>query len=266
MNWTEIPSGKLHAAEQRLRVAFGEKADVIVERINADPFFVRQIADYIMVSAGIKEKSTEGLNLQWLNVREIMAKNFFGVEEAIKYLGISPTPQQLANLSEIPFAKTTLKELKNSHILVAVFPVSIFEIQAKTEANIEQKLFAKPLDSAWYKKEPFVKEQGEASWQLVSKTSVADSILKNWQEQQLLLSENDKVPTAQILVYTAIGYFLATGERLFEHTYVRTSSLGSDNTRVIVGCFNSEGIGIGHCWDEDRFQGLAITSSKRSSQ
>ncbi len=41
--------------------------------------------------------------------REIMGKNFFGIDEAIKHFGINPTPQQLAALSEIPFSKAELR-------------------------------------------------------------------------------------------------------------------------------------------------------------
>lgn len=47
MKWTEIPSGELHAAEQRLRVAWGDKAGEIVKRINTDPGFVNLIATQV---------------------------------------------------------------------------------------------------------------------------------------------------------------------------------------------------------------------------
>ena len=69
--------------------------------------------------------------------REIMGKNFFGVEEAIKHFGVNPTRQQLAALSEIPFSEAVLEQSKDTHILVAVFPLSILEIRGK----VERKLF-----------------------------------------------------------------------------------------------------------------------------
>lgn len=53
------------------------------------------------------------------HVREIMGKNFFGVEKAIKHFGVNPTRLQLAALSEIPFSETVLEQLKDFHILVA---------------------------------------------------------------------------------------------------------------------------------------------------
>jgi len=46
MRWTEIPAGDLHAAEQRMRVALGENASAVVERINNDPLFLGRIAGF----------------------------------------------------------------------------------------------------------------------------------------------------------------------------------------------------------------------------
>ncbi len=62
------------------------------------------------------------------------------------------------------------------------------------------------------------------------------------------------------MVYTIIGHFLATGERLFENVYVRCSDVGSGGSRVDVGHFDSEGLDVfrgysdGHCHD---FLGLS---------
>jgi hypothetical protein len=60
--------------------------------------------------------------------QEIMSKNFFGIEEAIKHFGVSPTRQQLDALSEIPFSEAVLEQSKDTHILAAVFTLSILEI------------------------------------------------------------------------------------------------------------------------------------------
>ena len=46
------------------------------------------------------------------------------------------------------------------------------------------------------------------------------------------------------MVYTIIGHYLATGERLFEHIYVRTSSVDSGGRRVGVGRFDSRGLDV----------------------
>ena len=188
--------------------------------------------------------------------REIMGKNLFGVEEVIKHFGVNPTRQKLATLSEIPFSEAVLEQSKDTHVLVAVFPLSVLDIRGK----MDSKLF---YDQWWYNKESFTRERGEVSWQLVRKTPVPDSTSKNWEEQQSLIGKDDEVPTTQVMVYTIIGHYLITGERLFEHIYVRTSSVDSDGGRVIVGGFVSEGLSIGRDWLDNRSHDLGVSSARK---
>jgi len=190
--------------------------------------------------------------------REIMGKNFFGVEEAIKHFGVNPPRQQLAALSEIPFSEAVLEQSKDTHVLVAVFPLSILEICGK----VERKLFCSHED-AWYNKQSFAKERGEVTWQLVHKTSVNNSTSKNWQEQQSLIAKDDEVPSAQVMVYTIIGHYLTTGERLFETVYVRTSGVDSGGFRVGVGLFGSGGLGVFSDWDASRDGYLGVSSARK---
>jgi hypothetical protein len=177
--------------------------------------------------------------------REIMGKNFFGVVEAIKHFGVNPSKQQLAYLAEVPFTEEQLSSCKDTHVLVAVFPMSILDIRGK----VERKLFCSH-DDAWYNKQAFAKDKGEVGWQLVHKVPVADSTNKTWNEQQALLSKDEETPKAQVMVYTIVGHFLATDERLFENIYVRCSDLDSDGDRVYVGSFAAKGLNV-DSWDGD---------------
>ena len=189
--------------------------------------------------------------------REIMGRSFFGVEEAIKHFGVNPTRQQLVALSEVPFSEAVLEQLKDTHVLVAVFPLSILEIRGKVQ---DKGLF---YNQDWYNKQFFAKERGEVIWQLVRKTPVDNSNSKNWQEQQALIAKEDEVPTAQVMVYTITGHYLATGERLFEHIYVRTSSVGSGGYRVIVGVFDSVGLAVSNDWADGRHGVLGVSSARK---
>jgi len=190
------------------------------------------------------------------NAREIMGKNMFGVEEAILHFGVNPTRQQTFALSETPFSEAVLEQSKDTHVLVAVFPFSVLEIRGK----VESKLF---YDQSWYNKESFAKERGEVTWQLVRKTEVANSTSKKWREQQALLAKNEETPTARVMVYTIIGHFLATGERLFEHIYVRTSSVVSGADRVCVRSFISGDLYLYYCWAGYRCGGLGVSSTRK---
>ena len=188
--------------------------------------------------------------------REIVGKNFFGVEEAIEYFGVNPTKQQLAVLAEIPFSEAVLQECKDTHVLVAVFPLSILEIRGK----MTSKLF---YDQSWYNKESFAKDCGDVNWQLVRKTPVSDSTSKSWDEQQALLAKDEETPTARIVVYTTIGLFLATGERLFEQIYVRCLDIVSDGCRVDVGGFGSSGLDVGRYSGGYRYDSVGLAVSRK---
>lgn len=189
--------------------------------------------------------------------REIMGKNFFGVEEAIQYLGENPSKAQLSVLAEVPLTEEVLESRKDTHILVAVFPMSILDIRGEVK---DQSLF---YQQDWYNKKAFAKTGGVTEWQLVRKSPVGNSMSKTWDEQQALLAEDEEIPPARVMVYTIIGHFLATGERLFENTYVRCSDLDSDGRRVNVGDFAQGGLFIvsSYGWSDSRGDSLGLASS-----
>jgi len=191
--------------------------------------------------------------------REIMGRNFFGIEEAIKHFGVNPSRAQTATLSEVPFTEETLESCKDTHILVAVFPMSILDIRGK----VERKLFYSHEDS-WYNKEAFAKDRGEIGWSLVRKTPVPDSTSKTWGEQQALLDKSEETPSAQVMVYTIIGHYLATGERLFENVYVRTSSVDSGGSRVYISDFGQSGLHVYYWWDDGRDGSVGVSSARKS--
>jgi len=187
---------------------------------------------------------------------KIMGKNYFSDWDAVKHFGIKYSLCQMAALAKIPFSEATLNELKDTHILVAVFPLSILEIRSKVACD----LFYKHED-AWYNEESFAKERGETGWQLVRKTPAPNSFSKNWDDQQALLGKDDKTPTVRSMVYTTIGHYLATGERLFEHIYVRTSSVDSVCYRVRIGDFDSGGLVV--CDDRGGYCDLGVSSARK---
>ncbi|MBU2633570.1 hypothetical protein KJ751_03670 [Patescibacteria group bacterium] len=182
----------------------------------------------------------------------------FGVQEAIQHFGVKPTKSQLAMLSVIPFSEQKLREVKDTHILVAVLPLSILDIKGKVDCSL---FWSK--EDAWYHSEKFAKDKGQAGWHLVRKTIVPNSTSKNWNEQQALLTDNEETPIARIMVYTIIGHYLNTGERLFENIYARCSNLDSDGSRVNVGSFDSGGLTVYSFRDDDRFDNIGVSSSRK---
>src|SRR3989344_72891 len=220
MNWTDTPAGPINAASQRFFVALGEDASEVATRINSDPAFLTQLA--LFAKNGGFEPSTSQKK-----AREIMGKNMFGIEDAIKHFGVNPSKAQLAAL-----------------VLVAVFPMSILDVRAKVKGELWQAFY----DRSWYYKEAFAKDRGEIGWQLIRKTPVENSTNKTWNDQQALLGKDDETPKAQVMVYTIIGHYKATNERLFEKVWVRCSDLDSDGRRVLVGFFDAEGLHVHSDW------------------
>jgi hypothetical protein len=251
--WTQVPHGDINAANQRLWRAFRNNADEVADRLNTDPEFVGKVARF-MISGGYEPSESQIL------ARVIMGRNFFGIEEAIKYFGVKATKQQLSDLGEIPFKKSVLESCKDTHILVAVFPLSILDIHGVDKNLPDQTLL---YSMNWYKKLPFAADKGIPTWQLVRKEPIPNSVWETLEGQLALLSKNEELPTAQIMVYTIIGHFLATDERLFEGIYVRCINVDSFGARVAVGDFDHRGLAITSYSDDYRGKSVGLSAAFR---
>lgn len=190
--------------------------------------------------------------------RDIMGKNYFGVEEAIKHFGVNPTKQRLAALAEILYTEGTLEEYRDTYNLVAIFPFSILDIRGK----VESKLFLSH-EKAWYNKEFFAQERGEVGWWLIRKAPVPNSILKTWDEQQALLAKNEETPKARVMVYAIISHYLATGERLFDGIHVRCPDIDSGGNRVAIENCGTFGLDICYYLNDSRSKQLGVASARK---
>ena len=188
---------------------------------------------------------------------EIMGDNFFGIAEAAEHFGINLSNEQIAALAKVPFTEEMLRSCKDTHILVAVFPISILYIR-----KLYGHFFYQPIDG-WYDFEEFARREDVIGWQLVCKTPVENSASMYWDEQQALLRDDDEVPSARVMVYTIIGHFLARREQLFENTNVRVSCVDSGDEHVDVGFFASlTKLGI-YCWHRGHYCILRLASAKK---
>lgn len=190
--------------------------------------------------------------------RSILGKNFFGVEEASRYFRIKPTEQQLAYLAEVPFSEVVLRFCKDTHILVAVFPMSILRIRAAVPDNV---IWDRP--DAYYRMQAFSKEGRKFGWRLIRKLPVSGSLGKSWSEQQMLFWGAEGTPRVQVMVYAITGHFLATGARLFEKTRVRCLDLDSHGQHVSVGDFSIAGLVIGNDWYDDAGKRTGVAAARK---
>jgi len=175
--------------------ALGRDTEAVAKRMNTDPIFVKRLAEYA------RRKNKETTSPQ--QARKIMGKNFFGLEEAKKYFGIDSAND--SNFYEIGWGEKTLRKYSKTHLLIAVHNNSIVDICKKAGR------------SELIKSDSALDENAicTAGWYLIRKEPATGSIGRPWAEYESFLSVSDEeIPSAHVLIYGMIGYFLATGQKL----------------------------------------------------
>lgn len=257
--WTQLPAEDINKVNECLWDTVGENAEAVLNRLITDSGFLAKVAQ-TMIDGGVEIlPSTEQRR-----ARSIMGKNFFGVEDAVKYFKVQPTGCQLEKLAKIPFSEEILTKYRDSHVLVAVFPLSIIDLRNVVYGVFDNSLFFR---QNWYEGHAFAEDKGDdVEWCLVRKNPIYDSFSKTWKEQLELLSEDEEVPTAKILTYTAVGYYFLTNDYIMQDIYVRSDSVDSAGDRICFGNFKNLCFGINHYWDDGGNSVLGlITSMKHSS-
>jgi hypothetical protein len=178
-----------------------------------------------------------------------MGKNFLDIPEAARSLtGRMHNIGKLFSYSHcfahVPFSEGKLEATKETHLLVAVLPLSMNLI-----CSYMPELFRSLNSGLWWRNRPCADICGKPAWWLVRKTPEPGSFGKLLVEQRQLLADDDLIPPARVMVYASVINFLTRGERMFEKTYVRCVGRDADN-RLSVGFFNRDGIAIvGHIRD-----------------
>lgn len=181
-----------------------------------DEGFVHRLLTRLFDEARTVVARTESLH----RAREIMGANFHGPDQVAEHFRVRFTEPELEKLRFMPFTTATLESCKDTHVLVAGYPLSILEVKKRAKPHF--------WNQDWYNGEAFAKKtKPELRWYLVRKQAVKDSFSKTWTEQLTLLPEGEIVPKACVMVYTIILHFLTTGERLFEKDYVRCEDVDS---------------------------------------
>ena len=197
--------------------------------------------------------------------REIMKNNFFGIADVMEQFGIRPTREQLKALADIPYSKATLEACKDTHVLVAVFPMSILQM---AENEFFRPLFNvninKQEKNLWFKKERFSWDEGTVRWYLICKNPPESSFLKNWAEQLGQFGTESDPAQIRIAVYATLGYFLKTGMRLFKEGMARCAELDMSGRRVTIGPFKDDGIRIQAWWDDSKAYFVGATSVRKT--
>jgi len=192
---------------------------------------------------------------------EIMGKNTLSIADAVKAFRISLSQPQLTALSHVPYSEKTLTECKDTHILFAVFPLSINNIREMVIREEVGQIFSPKF---WYKHEPFALNFGETVWQLIRKTPVPNTFLKTLEEHQsIFLSQDEEIPKARKMVYAIVGWYIAKEERLFENVHVRCSDKDAFGVRLSVSGLGPRGLDITNEYGNRRNKNLCLVPIRK---
>lgn len=163
------------------------------------------------------EKSAPALTL----ARKIMGSNFIGEAEVVEKLKLMPNSEVL---QVILFKESTLVECSDTHVLMPILPVSIENLWNYMKYSDNQdvaSLIEDPcsggLDSGCF-------FEGSTHWALVRKDAAPESFNKTWNEQMLLVNENEYVPSGQEFFFSIIIRSLMKNDWCFgQTTYFRVA-------------------------------------------
>jgi hypothetical protein len=162
-----------------------------------------------------------------------LISKFFGIEEATKYFGVSPTEDQLAALADLP--RYVSGAYRKS--MTAVFPLSINDLFRKVDLSLINPSSDRYCDTS------SAKVKSPASWRMLASHPVENSTGRSWEEQLAVIpaayADSDyklAVPSVRVVVYAMLGHFLTTGEWLYGGVGVRCSDIADNGEHIAVSC------------------------------
>lgn len=188
--------------------------------------------------------------------RAIMGTNFFGLEDAVKHFAVRPTKEEIAVLDIVPFSERVLEACKDSHMLAAVFPLSINDMRRVVKSGL-------CVPDRHMANQGLMRKHGAGGWRLVRKTPALGSVGKPLIHQIYgLASDHERMASVRTIVYATLGQYLARGELLFHDVFVRCRYADSGGNYPIVGCVKDGHwfVSVGFSSNQDRRDdvGLAV--------
>ena len=212
--------------------------------------------------------------------KDILGRDFLGPEAVrtmqtkLKTVGVD-VEFPIDNLPPLPYGEQDLQLAKqNGEMLVlraankrqakSEIPLTIVDFREFFRQDPDHKLDTpfytfRSNANDWYPSEGFAAKPGEIQlcWTLVKKEIMKNSTDKNWSKQEDLLKDyvsdlkrkgatNTEVRrrTAMEAIWDTMLYYANTGEQLLGDKYDWTNSLASNDNRVHVGAFASDGLHV----------------------
>jgi hypothetical protein len=182
----------------------------------------------------------------------------YTLDDVERIFGVAYTPEQRTALENIPFSEEVLSACVGTHVLFPGYQLSLLQVREKHADLFYSKT------GGWYAPQTFAKDvQVRPSWHLLRMEPMPGSFSKTWDEQCRLLLQDEEVPSAATVAFATMLHFKASGQRLFERCYVRTSDVASVGYRVVVGGFDAGGFLVNSDWDGLRYDALGVSSARK---
>jgi len=239
-------------------------------RLRAESDYAKRVAEF-MLRGGLEGSVHQKL------ARAILGKNFFGIEEWATLYGVNFTNKQLREVANFPWNEDVLntpcpfhkgKSIKETHFAFLGLdgfkgkPLTIIKWQELHSKSGQPRFYSYAQD-CWYAKEKFaINPTCRFRWYLMPLEIIPDSTEKTYQEQVAMLPAEYEVPLAIEEVTKLILYYRKNGIYLNQTNYGRCQDVTSDGSRVYVGRFDSYGLDVSYCWDDNRNYNIGLAASR----
>lgn len=221
------------------------------------------------ISLGCPEVDADGIAVQTFSdydsARLILGDDFITPKEVMEARGLTYSQEQLDHLIETLPHEDVLHSLKNDgYMLLPTSPEALSVLDVR---NINNQLFYSKTEG-WYAKSKHVFSRQDktpaGTWIAIRKDVVPNSMIKNWSEQQSLISNDEYIPNAAEFTWALTTYKEVRGVYLMGSIYARTASVDADGYHVCVGRFDADGLNVHYyCWDDNRNDVLGVASARK---
>lgn len=270
--WATTLFGKIGATLKSLQ-SHGVTLEHLA-RLRAEPKYAKRVAEYIL-----RDGVDDSVHHKFARARALIGKNFFGfgIEDWATLYGANFSQKQLRQVAEFPWGEDVLastcplcgKTVKDCHSAFLGLdrlngePLTILKFQEPHPSTAQPRFYCYTPD-AWYFKEKFATETTcDPRWYLLHTSIVPKSENKLFDEQKAMLPAEYEVPSAIAEVSKDLLVFKSTGVYANPSRYGRCMDVGSDGSRVRVGCFDADGLNVSYCRDDDRYDIIGVSASRK---
>lgn len=219
--------------------------------------------DEFIAAVVAKVNELAGPDQRYDLARSILGEDFITPEEIAQARAIRYTGEQFNKFAETVPTEEQLLWCRDNGFMVTAGPsqeLSLLEIRELKSGFFYSK------SGGWYEgdKELFSRDDKVAvAWLAIRKEAVPSSFSKNWRQQQELISNLEYIPNAAETAWAITVYKAVRGIYLLPSLYVRTSSLDSSGSHVVVGGFDDAGLRVSYYWGGFRYDRLAVASARK---